>query len=195
MSSHYYLYKASAPDLSQMTHRDGAVDADQCECRVFDATGDVPGWVLDLGIQAEMISNRVDLFAAGEDMFGQRPSSISTSSYDLSIYRYHFEDGSVEEVDRSLLDSYHEDVRFPAFLVELEEIGSLEDYRADALSAFDDRLISATELEDVVRGYMEEYEADLEDDWSGSHYSYPLYMLVKAMFAAQDGYDIVCKRS
>lgn len=189
MSAEYWFYEVSHADIEEKVKLD-ELDSD---CALIRADGTEPSWVYDVASKAEVHNWTVNLFEAGESLFGRKPVSISMGPYEYS-YRFRFDDGSWESVERVQLEPYYFDDVFDAFVYKREVIGRLAFLPGSIdLRDFDMRLIGIQEAMNILQRYISENEDNLDDEWAGDYYLRPVYVLVKVMLVLQRGGRVLCE--
>lgn len=155
------------------------------------ADGDIPDWAYDMP-PVHVHCPSIDMFATGEALFGKRPTSISMNSWDLSEH-FHFADGTEEEIKRDDLVDYYYDDDFDAYVYDREIVGIIENsYLINDYRSLDNVRITNAMAGDLLQNYINENREYLEDEYAGSYYLRPVYILAKLMFEA-DNAVIVCE--
>ena len=168
----------------------GSIDYDRSYWR---GRGAVPEWVKRNGHPASFVNRTIDLFDAGRQMFGRKPTSISMNSYDLDIERFHFDDGSIEEVNRWDLEPYYYDEKFDGWVYGMEKIGEIPSYLLAVGREWDEQEMTCEMLEDALWDFMEENSEELDDAYAGTSLLQAVYVLTKAMMEAKRGACVVCQ--
>lgn len=193
MSSDVYFYKIVVPEIEIEDGFFSLETLDYDETGYARADGDVPEWLVREGTLVACRQNNIDMFATGQEMFGEKPVSISTGSYNLNTYCFHFEDGRAEYVDRADLDEYYEEEIFDVYVYGRDLIGIVERGEVvDMLRGYDFQEVETGDIRDVLQRYMSENEGELDDDFAGEYYLRPVYVLAKAMFVAENA-TVVCE--
>ena len=190
MSADVYFYKVSPAGFAPGS----TVSSDDIgyERAYFRVGSDVPEWARVVPT-VHVVNETIDMFAAGEAMFGERPTSISTGSYDFSTERFHFADGRYEDVSREDLQEFYYDDSFDAHILDRELLGVIENMSAvPNARELDGARVTPQMAEKLLRDYIAGNGAELEDDYASSYYLRPVYVLAKAMFEAAAA-TVVCE--
>lgn len=192
MSADIYFYRIVTP---QIPVQDGVVDLDALDYDTpwLRKDNNVPDWVKEYGIHAELKRDVCDMFAVGEELYGQKPTSISMHSWNPDVETFHFADGTEHDITREEIESFSEEERFLGYVYGRQEIGHIENaYMIDNINDYDEHMITSDIARNLLKDYIDSRQDDLEDEWRGDYYLRPVYILSKVMFEAENS-TIVCE--
>ena len=138
-------------------------------------------WVQKIGKRCKYFHKTIDMFSAGEKIFGKRPSSIS---YGPGRVTYQFEDGSKETVEKDRLKPYYYDKQDDGYLYWHESIGSLE-HPYFFIDLVEEGFVSDSDIERMIDHVIDSGETYCAED---------LIIILKARRALKEGCTVVCRK-
>ena len=194
MSSSLYFYKISriTEILPEIIYKD-RMDFPYYEVHTENAAD----WEREVGLLRTIEYSAVDMFAASEKLFGKRPNSICQSQYYFLVpgsphadVELIFADGEKQRVHRSEMEKFRSTKQYTAYVYNRETIGCIEKGYLVEARQYENRPLSKEELLEMARRYLDEHGEEY-DAYSG--YAAPLYEIMKAFFAIDDGECVICR--
>ena len=192
MSADVYFYRIESPHIAV---DDGIIDLDELDYDTpwVRADSSVPEWISEQGVYAMLRRKTIDMFALGEELYGQRPTSISMNSWEPDVETFHFADGSEHDITRDEIESRYEEELFYGYAYERELIGRIEHFGAfDGIRGLDSQRIEPQTAKRLLNDYIVANQENLDDEWAGDYYLRPVYVLAKVMFESEDSI-VVCE--
>lgn len=192
MSHSLYFYKISkiTDDLPEI------INTDKMSFPYYDVHAeDAADWEKDIGLFRTIEYSSVDMFSAAEKLYGKKPKSICPShSYytdpdgPFAEVEMLFPDGDKKRVHRSEIEKFRYNKQYQACIYNRDDIARVEDGYMVESKAYENRHLS----KDDVLEMAERFIRDHENDYEYSYNSIPLFEIMKAYFAVNDGDCIIC---
>lgn len=193
MSHSLYFYRVSriTDDLPEI------INTDKMSFPYYDVYAeDAADWEKEIGLIRTIEYSTVDRFSVGEKLFGKRPQSIcSNPDYYLhpdspwAEIEMIFPDGDKKRVHRSDMERYRYNKQYRACIYNRDTVASVEDGYMLESDAYEDRPLSREDLLEMAKQYLDEH-GEYYDSYSS--YAVPLFDIMKAYFAINEGDIIIC---
>ena len=192
MSHSLYFYKVSriTDELPEI------INTDSMSLPFFSVSiEDAADWEKEIGVFRTIEYSTVDMYDAGEKLFGKRPQSIRLSQdyyldptgpfADVEII---FPDGDKQHVHRRVMERFRRNKQYSACIYKRDDIARVEDGYMVKSEEYEGRPSTREDVLEMVRRFV----SDHEDDYKYSYNSAPLFEVMKAYFAINDDNCIIC---